>query len=148
LYFISEGGLKRLWISKFRIFGMHIFRPILMFFFFEMIKLRSVVCQQFSSISYGFINKLNRKGPTKTQFQNLNFFISVVAFMWKSVFFTRTFRQWCKFSVPRIFFTQIPCSHVMQIWLCLSHNDLPFSFPFLKSCINNRKNCFEWLNSG
>ena len=44
--------------------------------FFELIVLRDSCSSCFSSISYGFRDiKLNRKNPTKAEFQNLNFLI-------------------------------------------------------------------------
>jgi hypothetical protein len=72
-YFISMKDVKA-HIPKFCIFGTYIefssnFDAVS---FFKLIAMRAS-SGLISSISYGFRDKLNRKGPTKTKFQNFNF---------------------------------------------------------------------------
>jgi hypothetical protein len=74
--YLKCGKFIILHTSIWRAYRIIIFLPILIgFFSWSFFNWELLVCRPISSISYGFGNKFNRKGPTKAEFQNLNFII-------------------------------------------------------------------------
>jgi len=112
-----------------------------------------VVCRHISSISYSFGDKLNRKGPTKAESQNLNFLILhpiLMHFFCKMIIFMGywwTIAKFCFFiSIRGLKFTYLEgifntwnsktrqMSKIQHITVSTLAFNIPIHFPLLTCC--------------